>query len=204
MKGFLVLFLMTNFLTAQKVIKKSVLNSNISSIQIDASNCFEMNIENNDTDAMIVIATIDGEYKSDLILNVKEEGISVLVSAGFQPNFENPNDKLSVHKVISIAIDIRIPKNKNVNVFGTSCNVTANGIFEKLKITLNDGSSTLLNVSGLAEITSQSGNISVKSQAAEIICNSKYGKIEGDQIPKGNNKYTLSTITGNILLKRMK
>lgn len=203
MRGFIALFLITGFLTAQKVVKKSIINTSISAIQIDASNCFEISIENSNSDAMTVGATIDGEYKKDLVLNVEEEGNSVLVSAGFQPNFENPNDKLSAHKVVSIALDIRIPKNKNVNVFGTSCNITVKGLFEKLKITLNDGASNLNDVSATAEVVSQSGNISVKSKGAEISSNSKYGKVIGDQIPKGNNKYILSTITGNILLKRI-
>jgi hypothetical protein len=38
-----------------------------------------------------VAASIDGEYLQDLMVNVAQEGSTVLVSAGFQPNFVFPN-----------------------------------------------------------------------------------------------------------------
>lgn len=203
MRNFLILFLATSFLTAQKVVKKSLINSEIATFQIDVSNCFDMRIATSNADAMTVRATIDGEYQKDLILKVKEEGNTVLISTGFQPNFKNPNDKLSAHKVVSIALDIILPAYKSVNVFGLSCNVTANGAYEKLKITLNDGACNLSKVSGSAEVTTQSGNISAESETATIISTSKYGKIDREQIPNGNDTYTLRTITGNILLSRI-
>lgn len=203
MKGFMVLFLMTTLLTAQKVVKKSIINTSISAIQIDASNCFDINIENTDSDILIVSAIIDGEYKNDLVLNVKEEGTTVLVSAGFQPNFKNPNDKLSAHKVVSIALNIRVPKYKNVIVFGTSCNVAVNGIYEKLKVTLNDGTCSFFNVYGSVGVSTQSGNILIESEAATIDCKSKYGIVDGELIPNNENQYYLRTITGDILLNRI-
>ena len=203
MRGFLILFLATNFLTAQKVVEKSLINSNASTFQIDVTNCFEMHLETSDTDAIVVTATLDGEYKKDLVLNLKREGDAVFVSAGFQSNFKNPNDKLSTHKVVSIALEIKLPANKRVNVFGLSCNVTANGTYKKVKVTLNDGACNLSKVSGIAEVITQSGNISAESETATITSTSKYGIIDGDLIPNGNDTYTLSTITGNILLNRI-
>ncbi len=203
MRGLIVLFLATNFLTAQKVVEKTLLNTDISTIQIDVSNCFEVNIETSAIDAMIVTATIDGEYKKDLELILKEDGAIVFVSAGFQPNFINPNDKLSAHKVVSIALDIQLPANKRINVFGSSCNVTARGTYEKLKVTLNDGACKLSEVFGNAEVMTQSGNISAESDTATIISTSKYGRIDEKPISNGNDTYKLSTITGNILLSRI-
>lgn len=194
---------MTSLLTAQKVVKKSIINTSTSAIQIDASNCFEINIENADSDIMIVSAIIDGEYKNDLVLSVKEEGTTVLVSAGFQPNFKNPNDKLSAHKVVSIALNIRVPKNKNVNVFGTSCNVAVIGDYEKLKVTMNDGICSFFNVYGSVDVFTQSGNILIESEAATIDCKSKYGIVDGELIPNNENQFYLRTITGDILIKRI-
>ncbi|MFK7811622.1 MAG: DUF4097 family beta strand repeat-containing protein [Maribacter sp.] len=203
MRFFILLFFTFNFLTAQKVVKKSIIDSTISSFKIDASSCYEINIETTDTDEVAVEATIDGEYKKDLVLHLKEEGSTVLISAGFQPNFENPNDKLSAHKVVSIALEIHIPAQKDVQVFGTNSNIWATGAYENLKITLNDGTSNLNNVKGKVEVASQSGDIRVKSESAEILSKSKYGIIDKELIPTGNNKYILNTVTGNILLKRI-
>lgn len=203
MRSFLLLFLIVNFLTAQKVVKKSIVDSAIDSFQIDASNSFEISIETRDTDAVVVEATIDGEYSKDLVLSVKEVGSAVMINAGFRPNFENPNDKLSAHKVVSIALRIQLPTHKKVRLFGTNCTIQASGAYEKLKVTLNDGASYLNNVKGFVEVNTQSGDIIVKSNKAEIHGVSKYGKILGDQIPNGNTKYILHTVTGNIRLKRI-
>ncbi|MFS4492511.1 hypothetical protein [Maribacter sp. 2308TA10-17] len=203
MRILFVLFLTLNFLTAQKVVKKSIVDSTVSSIQIDVSNCFEVQVETSDTEAIEVEANIEGEYRKDLVLNVNEEGTTVLISAGFQPNFENPNDKLSAHKVVSIALKIKLPEEKSVRVFGTNCNVRATGLYEKLKVTLNDGVSRLHKVNGLAEIISQSGDIIVESISAEIHPYSKYGKVDENEIPMGDNKYLINTVTGDIHLKRI-
>lgn len=202
MRIFILLFIL-NIATAQKVVKKSIVYSTISSFQIDASNCFEIHIDTVDTDEILVEANIDGEYRKDIVLNLKEDGSTVLISAGFRINFENPNDKLSAHKVVSIALRIKLPMNKNVRVFGTNSNIHAIGNYEKLKITLNDGATSLKNVKGFAEVTTQSGDIIVESDTAEILTNSKYGKVDENQIPTGNNKYILKTVTGNIFLNRI-
>lgn len=203
MRFFLLLLFTFNFLAAQKVVKKSMVDRKISSFQIDVSNCFEVHVGTADTDEIVVEATIDGEYKKDLLLNVKEEGTTVMVDAGFQPNFENPNDKLSAHKVVSIALEIKLPVYKNATIFGTNCNVQVSGVYESLEVTLNDGAGSLDQVVGIAEITTQSGDIYVRSKAASILGNSKYGKVVGDEIPSGDNKYILNTVTGNIRLQRI-
>jgi len=196
-------FMYLHIANAQKVVNKTIVNPTISFIQIDASNCFKITIETTETNEMVIEATIDGEYKNDLLLSAKEEGSTVLVSTGFQPNFKNPNDKLSAHKVISIALAIKLPKDKNVNVYGSSCNVTATGVYERLKVSLNDGSCNLYNVSRFADINTQSGDIRVRSAMATIEGTSKYGLVESDKIPMGNDYFKLNTITGNILLNRI-
>lgn len=187
----------------QKVIKKSIVNSTISFVQIDASNCFEITIETADTSEMVIEAFIDGEYKKDLELVVKEDGSTLTVRSGFNPNFVNPNDKLSAHKVISIALKIKLPEYKNVLVFGTSCNVEIVGNYKNLKVTLDDGRCDLTQVSQTCEIITQSGDISVSSSKAKIIANSAYGNVQENQIPQGDAHFMLRSTTGNIYLKKI-
>jgi len=203
MRIFIVLFFSLNFLASQKLVKKTIIDDTISFFQVDSSNCFIIDIQTTDTDEIVVEATIDGEYKKDLVLNVEEEGKSVTVSADFQPNFKNPNDKLSAHKVVSIALVIKLPANKNVQVFGTSSTIQTSGLYKKLRITLNDGTVQLNDVKGFVDITTQSGDIIVESAMAEILSTSKYGKVDENLIPTGNTKYQLNTVTGNIRLKRI-
>ena len=188
---------------AQKVVKKSIVNSTISFVQIDANNCFEVVIETANTNEIIVEAFINGEYKKDLNLVVKEDGSTLMVSSGFNPDFIKPYDKLSVHKVISIALKIKLPEYKNVLVFGTSCNVAIAGNYKNLKVTLDDGRCDLSQVSEIAEITTQSGDISVSSSKGTIVATSTYGTIQENQIPVGDDHFILRSTTGNIHLNKI-
>lgn len=203
MRGFLVLFFVFNFIAAQKVVKKTIVDSAISSFQIDAAYCFEMNIESVKSNVIVVEAIIDGEYKKDLVLNVNEEGATVSISAGFQPNFVNPNDKLSAHKVVSIALNIKLPEHKYVTVFGTSCNVAIEGTYKKIKVTLNDGTCSLVNVCENVDVATQSGTIYVKTKSGKVIRSSKYGRIVEDKISDGDTEYLLSTVTGDIFIEKI-
>ena len=188
---------------AQKMVKKSIVNSSISFVQIDASNCFEIVMETAKTNEMIIEAFIDGEYKKDLELIVKEDGSTLMVSSDFNTNFINPNDKLSTHKVISIALKIKLPEYKNVMVYGTSCNVAIEGNYKNLKVTLDDGRCYLTQVSQICEITTQSGDIIVSSSKGRIIATSAYGDVQENQIPVGDDHFTLRSTTGNIHLKKI-
>ena len=204
MKPFLLLniFLLTSIGTAQKLIKKTVLDDTVEQIQIDANNCFEVVLSTHKTNEIAIEAQIDGEYSRDLDLMVSEDGNSVMVSAGFQASFKHPNDKLSAHKVVSIALTIAVPEWKNVLVYGTNARVIAKGVYEKLNVSLADGSCNLVDVSQNVAVKTQSGDISVSVDAAIITINNKYGKVVGNPIPKGRNQYDLTTVTGNIVLNK--
>ncbi len=194
---------MTCTLSAQKVVKKTIVNERISSVQIDGGNIFEIQLNTHDGNEMILEARIDGEYNKELKLNIEEKGSTLIVSGDFEEGFKNPNDKLSAHKVISIAINISLPVQKYVNIFGTSCNVFTKGDFKQLTVTLNDGSCALNNTEGMIAVTSQSGNIWVESSAASINAVSKYGTVKKDSIPSGNSQFDLKTTTGNIEIIRI-
>ena len=198
----LLLFLPTTLLTAQKVVKKSFIDPSTSFIRVNAANCFKVEIETGTTNEMLIEATIDGEYSKELLLTVNKDGATTAVSADFQPNFVRPNDKLSAHKVISIALKIRVPAQKDVYLHGTSCDVFASGNYRFLRVTLNDGKCTLKNISESANVMTQSGDIMVSSSGASILASSKYGHVDSLSIPNGNTSLVLRTTTGNIHLKK--
>ncbi|MGP1991973.1 hypothetical protein D9V96_008815 [Zobellia laminariae] len=202
MKCFLVSFFVFNLLAAQKVVKKTLINDAVTAINIDVNSCYKLVLETSESHEMSVEAVIDGEYKKDLLLSIKEEGTSIMISSGFQPNFKNPNDKLSAHKVISISLKIMLPRHKYVTVFGRSCNVIAEGDYNGLDVSLNDGNCELFNVSEIVKVHTQSGGIWVHALNADIDAISKYGKITKEDIPKGGAKYTLTSVTGNIRINK--
>lgn len=202
MRIFIVLLFSIELLAAQKVVKKSIIDSEITAISIDAKNCFELSLKTAKNEEMVLEAAIEGEYKKDLVLITEQEGNTIQVSSGFRPIFKNPNDKLSAHKVISIALQVTLPEYKSVTVYGTNCNVTAQGTYRNLKVTLDDGMCTLDQVSESAEVNTQSGDIDIKTAKAKIEATSRYGSIKSDTIPSGADEYKISTVTGEVRINK--
>jgi hypothetical protein len=195
-------FLFAQFLTGQKLIRKTIINPENQSIQVDTKNCFQVLLETSKEKELKVAATIEGEYQKDLVVKIEEDGLNVLVSTDFLPNFKAPNDKLSVHKVISIALKITIPENCSVNVFGTNSTVLASGIYRKLKISLATGDCTLNSVTETVEVKTQKGTINVVTNEGKIDAKSVYGKVNLAKIPEGNSSYKLASVEGNIYVNK--
>ncbi len=188
----------------QKLVKKSIINKNISSVKIDGTNCYLVEIITENRKEVIVEAAIEGEYKKDLIIAIEEEGSSMKINPIFQPVFSNPNDKLSAHKVVSIALQVTIPKSMQVSFLGTSSTFVASGDYKKLQVSLKDGLCELSNISGEINVETQSGDILVKKAAGNFVLNSTYGKVQKEIMPRGDSQFYLTTNTGNIRLKKMK
>ena len=189
-------------LSAQKKMYENVLADDISLIQVDATNCFIVEVQTGKSNEISIVAEMEGEYSQDLDLEVSTNGATLFVETGFTPNFENPNDKLSAHKVVSISLKLKIPSYKNLEIYGTNTRVELEGGYDKLHVSLSDGTCVLNNIEAEAEIKSQSGNIKVFSAAAAISATSKYGGVSTNLIPKGNSTFTLETVTGNIDLTK--
>ena len=191
-------------LQGQKLVKKAFIGPRTESIQIDAQYCYRIDLTTSPTDEVQVSASIEGEYAKDLLVSIEEKGTTVLVSAGFQPIFINPNDKLSAHKVVSIALQIGVPEYKQVSVFGTNSNVNATGKYENLHITLSDGICMLENVSETVEVATQKGDIWLSAPKGHILAESTYGKVDPETIPFGHNQFILKTVEGDIHFKKTK
>lgn len=151
---------------------------------------------------MSVEAVIDGEYKQDLGVKLGQEGDTFFVSSGFQPLFHNPNDKLSAHKVVSIALEVKVPEYLQVVVFGKSCNVNASGNYRSLSISLNDGYCKLNEVGETVKVETQSGPIDIIAAAATVTTNNKFGATHLENLPKSDVHYNLSTVTGDIRVRK--
>lgn len=197
---FLLAILSINQGFGQKTIKKVYLNPQVTSIQIDTNLFFEVKVETSQEKAMVLEASMEGEYQKDLALEIIENGNTLLVAGKFQPYFKEPNDKLSAHKVVSISLYIRIPENKEVYLYGNSSNVMVEGNYKDLRVVLNDGRCTIREVGQNVSATTQSGPISLIIASGTVKAMSKYGSIAKEYIPKGNERFNLSSTTGNITI----
>ncbi len=199
-----ILFFTSVSTVSQIQVEKTILDPSITLVQIDVTNCFEVVLETADVPEIQVAAQIEGEYSKDLELTVYEEGSTLMIGTGFRSNFINPNDKLSAHKVVSIALHIILPNGKNVAIFGTNSSVFASGDYSDLNIVLSDGLCELQKVSAVVQVKTQSGDILLSTKSGEVKAHSKYGNVISDRIPKGDNQFILSTVTGNIEISKLK
>lgn len=188
----------------QKTVKKLFLNPHITSIQIDTNLFFEVKVVTSQKEAMVLEASMEGEYQEDLGLEITENGNTLLVAGKFQPYFNIPNDKLSAHKVVSISLYIRIPENKELYVYGSSSNVMVEGNYKDLKVVLNDGKCTIREGGKKVSATTRSGPISLIIASGTGKAMSKYGSVSKERIPKGNERYKLLSTTGNITITQAK
>ena len=191
-------------LHGQKVVKKAFIGPRTESIHIDSQYCYQVELSTVKTNEVQVTASIEGEYAKDLLVTITESGTTVLISVGFHPNFINPNDKLSAHKVISIALSISLPEYKEVHIFGTNSNVSVSGKYEKMDVKLANGRCILDNVVDNVVVNTQKGDIVLKTSHGNIAAKSTYGKVYQEAIPAGHNQYSLNTVEGNIHLRKTK
>ncbi|MBT8311711.1 MAG: DUF4097 family beta strand repeat protein, partial [Flavobacteriaceae bacterium] len=164
--------------------------------------CYLAEISAYEGEAVIVEARMDGEYAEALSINITEAGKTLWIGTAFNPDFVFPNDKLSAHKVVSISLSIRIPAYRDVQVFGSSCNVMLSGAFNEVDVVLNDGSCTLDQVARNVKVNTQSGHIRLNSLQGAVKAISHYGRVLQEEIPQGEKRYDLETVSGDITLQR--
>ena len=193
-------FLLIHWAFAQKLVKKEVLYPSTKYIQIDASKCFQLLLTTHQSDFVKVEASMEGEYAEDLIIKLEEDGNNISISSDFLPSFNVPNDKLSAHKVISIALNVTLPEYMMATVFGTYTNVTAKGVYNHLSISLADGNCILHVISEKTEVNTQTGEIRVVSAKGVVTAESIYGNILKGAILGGDENYLLKSVEGTIIV----
>jgi hypothetical protein len=170
--------------------------------QIDARQCYKLRLESWPGDEIIADARMEGEYRQQVLLQMAKVGNTLIVSAGLDPIFKMPDDKLGAHKVVSIELKVRLPENSEVSVLAKATQLSANGTYEHLRITQSEGFCGIYGVSRLVEVHTQSADILVASSGASIEATSRYGIVGPNEIPRGEPYFKLHSISGNITLVR--
>ncbi len=201
--GILCLLLVTSlWCNAQKVVQKTFAATEQKYVTIDATNCFAITLVTTTSNTLKVSGAMEGEYAQDLVIKLEENGQNLLISADFLPNFVNPNDKLSAHKVISIALKIEIPEYSWVRLDGSFTNVHAAGKYKQLQITLNDGDTYLDKVEEAVKVKTQKGDIFLSNAQGVVHTNSNYGHVNLNKVPEGTFTFDLSSVEGDIWVNR--
>ncbi|MEM1339613.1 MAG: hypothetical protein AAGF96_17775 [Bacteroidota bacterium] len=182
----------------QKKVSKKIVSTEQQFIRIDGTNCYIIDLQTSPGNQLVVEASIEGEYATDLALKLEEDGNTIVVSTDFLPSFKNPNDKLSAHKVISISLSVLLPEYAQVQLYGTYSNVQAKGIYNALDISVADGNCLVEALAEKSTVRTQTGEIRLMKTRGIVAAKTKYGKIHKGNVPSGDYNYSLHSIEGNI------
>lgn len=185
-------------LYGQKRINKTLLNPEISSINIDGNLCYRVILETADTKEVSVEARMEGEYQKDLLVGFRESGNTLYLEPRFSPEFRFPNDKLGAHKVVSVRMRIILPQDQQVLLTARSCHISATGRYRELKITFNDGLCELSNTAEDTVVRTGSAPIIANLKSGVVSAESRYGKVRLQPIPEGAHHLSLFSTRGDI------
>ena len=169
---------------------------------IDAVLAYDVLLGTNNSKEIKIQATVEGEYQNEIVLDIQESGSELFIGTIFSPEFRARNDKLSAHKVVSIALEILLPEGHSANLKGVFTHLKASGKYKLLQVDLQDGPCHLDQLSGDIRVTSNSGSIILESKSGAVDAATEHGLLQADDLPLGNSVYYLRSKYGNIQITR--
>lgn len=189
-------------LHAQKHSEKTYDASSLTMIHIDAARIFEVILEDTDEDLLRVVVDIEGEYQNEMTLGAKKEGSTLYLKGVFLPSFEDPNDKLSAHKVLSVRVRVTVPRHLKVELSGLSTRVEAIGYFEDLVVRTSKGPVLLNKPQGFISVTTTGGLIRASGSKGFVSASAPYGHVYKGVIPTGRSTLVLRSVSGDIYINK--
>lgn len=188
---------------AQKQTEKQWNAQQIEKVNINGEGIFKINIKNSESNTIDLLVKFEGEHSEHLvIIDSVSQGILKL-STDFQPLFKADNDKLSAHKVLSVELQLSIPKHVDLNIKSDIAQTKVEGHFPNVFIELKTGNCTLDPFFGNATVNTINGNINVKTNNAKTIAKSKTGIVDVKQFKLALYQLNLQTVNGNINVSKI-
>lgn len=195
---FIIILFVSSQLIAQKVIQKQLDGSQITTVSVSGDTMFKIEASTKKTREINLILKVEGENFEQIILESQIKNDTLFIGSAYQPLFIPPDDKLSVHKKISIELTMVIPIGLRVNICSDIASVFANGIFRNVMVELINGHFSSNNFTGNLLVNTVYGNITLRTNAGKISAESKNGSVKQDKIINGNNRISLNSVNGNI------
>lgn len=186
----------------QKELYRTYFADGISTISIDGNGVHSLSVIASDVDAISVAVLLEGETSEEIVIKEKIEGTTLEVGFGSWPLAKVYNDKLSAHKVVSIVVTLVIPKKLFVSITSNTAAVFAEGVFESLYVSIEDGNCVLKNFNGNANLTTHSGVILVatRNKITNARATSTYGRVNNELEGTGIFTIYAKSVHGDISL----
>lgn len=201
---FILLLAVISFGYSQSTNETNYNNTDITAVVIDGNQIFNIDVVAVEGSDIKVSSATDGEYQNDfrVISEVKEGKLYLALERSSLEVM--PDDKRNANKVISAMLKIEIPKDKSLTITSDVGSVNLKGNFDKLNIQLKQGDCTVEGLAKHAIIKTINGNISIKTDNAIIQTDSHSGLVNIPNNLFGFNVWELTTISGNIDVKKVK
>ncbi len=189
---------------AQKNTSEIISVAGIERIYIDTDEVYFIRIISSDQESIKINTHSEGEYFQDIALKTEVSGSELNITTEYPQKLTGGYDKLSAHKVFSLEIEIHIPQGMQVEVRSNIASLHSTGSYRSLVVELNQGYCQLLDFSGNATVNTFSGNILVETSHGLIDSKSRNGSVNVPDFLPGRNPIRLTSIDGNILVRKTK
>ena len=197
------LFISPLTLFAQKDIQ-NIFSSDFEEIIIDADEIFKINIISEKRRTLKYKSHSEGEYVNDIRLKTGLKNHTFYIEAIYPKQLVGGFDKLSAHKVFSLELDLYLPEDKMIMVSSNSASLIVSGKFESFSANLQQGYCRLKSFEGNATINTYKGNIEAEVISGEITAKSRHGEVSVDQNLFGMHQIKLTSINGDISVRKTK
>lgn len=187
---------------SQKDTREIIDADNIKSISIDTDEVYLLKIISTETSQVRIKTHSEGEYYDDIVLESLLHGEELRITTKYPERLTGGFDKLSAHKVFSLAIELEIPEGLEVSIKSNIASLQARGNFKSVYADLKQGYCKLIEFTGTAVINTYSGNILVETSSGLLEANSRNGEVDVPEFLPGRNPLRLTSIDGDIMVRK--
>lgn len=182
----------------QKNAQEIIEANGIKGIMITSDQVFKIDVSTSKTDKITIKSGIAGETFETMRVNSEVKNGFLEITASHNPLFQDIDDKLAAHKVLSIVLEISIPENLEFWVDSSLAAVNMQGVYSLIELNLGRGDCRLDHFRGSGTINTLSGNITVNTQNCKIDASSRHGKENIKNRASGGHHLELMSIAGDI------
>ena len=113
--------------------------STIESIHLEFPWASSITINTHDDPRIEAQYQTEGEYQDLYLLKSSVVGVRFYLEEYERPNWNNPGDKLSAHKVVANMISLTIPEGLYLSLFAKETQLNCSGEYENLTVRLEHG-----------------------------------------------------------------
>lgn len=191
-------------LHAQQDTQEILLADGVKTISIHTDEVYKITIKTSSSRKLVLKTHSEGEYYNQIKLNTKLVDEKLHIKAVYPEILTGGYDKLSAHKVFAFEVELLMPQNLEIDIRSNIASVEAIGSFETFRADLKQGYCDLRKFSGNAVVNTFQGNITVETHSGKIEAHSRNGTISLPEFLPGGNTLKLTSIDGNIKVRKTK